>query len=107
MIKIKNNPKQILSSGKIIDNNKVILESLAMDLKRVSMGYHRNSIKMAERFYEEALKRKNEVNTVTIAPYMKKILEDIERLGTDKTKIAEDSQMLSTLIQNYTKFSSI
>lgn len=83
-------------------NNKVILESLAMDLKRVSLGYQRNSIKMAERFYEEALKRKNEVNIETIKPYMRKVLENIELLNKDNSKIAEDAQMISTLLQNYT-----
>ena len=42
-------------------NNKVILESLSMDLLRVSKGIYRGSDKMAEKFLEEALKRKSEV----------------------------------------------
>lgn len=43
-----------------------------MDLKRASLGYHRNSIKMAERFFAEACKRKNEIDTQNVAEYIKK-----------------------------------
>lgn len=82
-------------------NNKIILESLALDLKRVSLGYHRGSIKMANRFYEEALKRRDETDMSQIKPYMKKLLKNIQILLNDKSRTAEDAQMLSTLVQNY------
>lgn len=85
-------------------NNKIALESLAMDLKRVSLGYQRNSLKMADRFYIEALKRKSEVDLSTIKNYLKNILKNIETLrDSTPEKIAEDTLMYSTLIQNYTQ----
>lgn len=85
-------------------NNKLILESLVMDLKRVALGYNRGSIIMAKRFSEEALKRKEEVNLTTVKPYIKTLLEKLDRIlaEEDVKKIAEDSLMLSTLLQNYT-----
>ena len=85
-------------------NNKVALESLAMDLKRVSLGYQRNSLKMADRFYEEAIKRSNEVDTSNVKEYLKNILKNIHSLkNIAPEKIAEDALMYSTLIQNYTQ----
>lgn len=83
-------------------NNKIILESLALDLKRVSMGYHRGSIKMANRFLEEAIKRKDETDISLLKPYMRKIIVRVHKLKDDRSRIAEDAQMLSTLVQNYT-----
>lgn len=85
-------------------NNKIILESMALDLKRVALGYHRGSEKMAERFLEEAIKRKNETDIALLKPYMRKLLDRVQRLNNDRSKIAEDAQMLSTLIQNYAIF---
>ena len=78
--------------------NKIILESLASDLKRVALGLHRGSNNMAERFLEEALKRKSEVNTSDTAPYINTLLMKI-----DKNIDSEDALMYSTLIQNYTQ----
>lgn len=75
-----------------------ILESLASDLKRVALGLHRGSSKMAERFLEEALKRKDEVETDIVSPYIQKILTRL-----DKNIDAENALMYSTLIQNYTQ----
>lgn len=80
-------------------NNKFILESLASDLKRVAMGLHRGSNVMAQRFLDEALKRKNEVEIKIVAPYIKKIL-----VCLDKNIDSENALMYSTLIQNYTKY---
>ncbi len=85
-------------------NNKIILESMALDLKRVAMGYHRGSERMAERFLEEAIKRKNETDIALLKPYMRKVLGRVQKLNSDRSKIAEDAQMLSTLVQNYTMF---
>lgn len=79
-------------------NNKYILESLASDLKRVAIGLHRGSTAMADRFMEEALKRKQEVEMKRVAPYIRKLLKRID------IKInSEDALMYSTLIQNYTQ----
>ncbi len=82
-------------------NNKVILGSLAMDLKRVALGYYKGSFKTADIFLKEALKRKAEIDLSSIKPYIKNILDKIEGLDTqDKQKAAEDALMYSTIIQN-------
>lgn len=83
-------------------NNKVILSSLAMDLHRVALGYHRGSKKMAERFFAEALKRKDEIDTFSVKPYIKILLEKFPSIiyQKEEQKIAEDALMYSILFQN-------
>lgn len=82
--------------------NKYILESLASDLKRVALGLHRGSNIMANRFLDEALKRKNEVKIKLVPPYIKQILYRL-----DKNINAENALMYSTLIQNYTQYKKL
>ena len=84
-------------------NNRIALESLVMDLKRVALGYHRGSLQMANRFSEEALKRKNEIDLTNVKPYIKVLLMrlDIILAYKDPNKIADDALMTSTLLQNY------
>lgn len=77
-------------------SNKYILESLASDLKRVALGLHRGSGTMAQKFLDEALKRRSELKTEAIAPYIKNLLNLL-----DKNIDADDALMYSTLIQNY------
>lgn len=85
-------------------NNKYILESLSMDLKRVAIGNHRGSFAMANRFLEEAIKRKNEVDILSIKEYLRNVLENIEKMkGKSSEEISEQALMYSTLIQNYTQ----
>ena len=85
-------------------NNKVVLAALASDLKRVSLGLQRKSFKMADRFCEEALKRKTEVSTGQLHAYIRKVLNSMELSlkSKDMERKAEDVLMYSTLIQNYT-----
>ncbi len=78
--------------------NKYILESLASDLKRVAIGRQRGSDAMAKRFLAEALKRKKELKTDMLAPYIRNLLNKI-----DTRLDSEDSLMYSILIQNYTQ----
>ncbi len=78
--------------------NNYILESLASDLKRTALGLHRRSNIMAQRFLDEALKRKSEINMEKVSPYIKDLINQINR-DID----AEDALMYSTLIQNYTQ----
>lgn len=81
---------------------KKILSSLAMDLKRVALGIHRKSYSTADRFLDEAMKRKNEVNTSELLPYMKAIIEQVGSLSDrDNINKSEDALMYSTRIQNY------
>ena len=84
-------------------NNKIILESLASDLKRVALGLGRGSNQMAERFYKETLKRKNEVDKKHIPKYIRDILNNLQSTfkNTNQLKKAEDMLMYSTLVQNY------
>ncbi|MBI2621731.1 MAG: hypothetical protein HYW63_03785 [Candidatus Levybacteria bacterium] len=78
--------------------NKIALESMAMDLKRVALGYHNNSLRMAQRFHQEALVRKRELNLKEIKPYLRSVLKKTEKVNT-----SDEALMLSILIQNYTR----
>lgn len=84
-------------------NNDIILSSMAMDIKRVALGYYRGSNKMADRFLQEALKRKNELDQKTIQPYLSKIFYEIEKSLSEKSNLkkAERLLMYGTLVQNY------
>lgn len=83
-------------------SNKIIIESLAMDLKRVAIGLQRGSFGMANKFKEEALKRADELENQQTNQYLKKLLSDMKKRlhGTDQ-RVAEDALMLSTLFQNF------
>jgi hypothetical protein len=86
-------------------NNKIIIESLSMDLLRIALGYHRGSVKMAERFSEEAKKRISEIDQTNIKPYFKKVLNKLPPALNQKDikDIAEDALMYHTLCKNYAK----
>jgi len=81
--------------------NKQILGALAMDLKRVALGYFRGSLPMAEKFYEEALKNKRRNRYKNVSPYIIKLLSKIDDIKKeDKARAAEDALLYSTLFQN-------
>jgi hypothetical protein len=81
--------------------NNQILGALALDLKRVAVGYFRGSNTMADRFYEEALKRREELDNRSLKPYLVNFLNKLDSLRTqDKTKTAEDALLYSTIFQN-------
>ena len=86
-------------------NNRIVIESLSMDLLRVALGYHRGSVKMAARFVEEANKRIIEVDQDDIKPYFKKILNKLPLALSQKNvnDVAEDALMYHTLCKNYAK----
>ena len=86
-----------------MNSNKETIGALALDLKRVALGYYRGSEKTAQRFCEEALKRKEEINVSSVKPYLQKKLELLPEVlqAEDKKKLAEDALMYSTLLQNY------
>lgn len=83
--------------------NEIILSSLAMDLKRVAIGINRGSFKMAEKFYEEAMERKQELDLSNLKQYIKNVIFEIERLFKEKDndKKAENFLMYSTILQNF------
>lgn len=84
-------------------NNKIILSSLAMDLKRAALGYYKGSLNTGSRFSQEALRRIDEVDTKDVKPHINNILKSIELtlIKPDKKDAAEDLLMYSILIQNY------
>ena len=81
---------------------------MASDLKRVALGLERQSLAMAERFFQEALKRKDEINLSHLPDYLDKIIRKISvinlrNLSEDSERVAEDCLMYSTLLQNFTR----
>lgn len=85
--------------------NKIIIESLSMDLLRIALGYHRGSDKMAKRFVTEAIKRIEEIDMRDIKPYFANNLKKLKKLllNDDKKRVSEDTLMYSTICKNYSK----
>jgi hypothetical protein len=85
-----------------MSKNKLILSSLAMDLKRAALGYWRSSNRMADRFLQEAIGRKKEINFKINKPYIKNLFKKVEDCISqkDKKKAAEDLLTYSILFQN-------
>ncbi len=82
-------------------SQKIIIESLSMDLLRVALGLHRGSFKMAERFKEEALKRQSELDLQSAPSYLKiLLLKSKNVLEKGNPNDAEDILMYSVLFQN-------
>jgi len=73
-----------------------------MDLKRVALGLHQGSLSMAERFIEEAIKRKSELDIKSLKPYIQKLISRMDESlkSNDTQKKAEDALMYSALFQN-------
>ncbi len=81
--------------------NKQILGALALDLKRVALGYYRGSNVMADKFYLEALKRRNELDNKNLKPYLIIYLNKLDKLAKEeKHRAAEDALLYSTIFQN-------
>lgn len=72
--------------------------ALAMDLKRVSLAMHKNSDKVADRFWKEAMKRKLEIEISKTPGYIRNLLNNLE-----DTEDFEKILMYSILLQNYSK----
>lgn len=83
-------------------NNFISLSSLAMDLKRVAMGYHKNSIAVADRFLQEAVKRDGDIDPNNLKPYLSKLLGEVRAIDKieDNQIKAEKALLLSILFQN-------
>jgi hypothetical protein len=98
MIITKSTP---FTKEEIENKNKVALGALSMDLKRVALGLHRGSNLMAERFFKEALKRRDEVDLKTVKPYLVKLLKELENIKKEtNARKAEDALLYSTIFQN-------
>lgn len=79
----------------------VAISSMALDLKRASLGFARGSNAVGERFLSEALKRRSEINTSQIPNYLENILSLLEHTTWEHKKNSEDLLMYSTLLLNY------
>lgn len=84
-------------------SQKVLVESLAMDLLPVALGLQRGSLKMAERFKLEALARFNELTSGDIKnEKLTKLLARMKAaLESDRSDKYEDILMYSVLVQNF------
>jgi hypothetical protein len=84
-------------------NTDRLLAALSMDLVRISMGYKRGSIRMADRFCQEAKARCIELKGVELQDHIQEIIVDIMIVmdHEDKAIVAEKSMMYSTLLQNH------
>ncbi len=80
-----------------MNDQSIVLSSLAMDLKRAALAFWRGSTGVAQKFLGESLERKKEINMKEIDPYISNVLKDINN------KDAEDLLMYSILIQNYVR----
>lgn len=81
--------------------DKVVLLSLASDLKRITLSIQRNSSSSTKRFNEEAKKwllESKKTSDIKIKELLKKV--EISLRQKDNLKKAEDLLMYSTLIQN-------
>lgn len=79
------------------NNQKIVLQSLSMDLLRAALGRHRGSHTMADRFIEESRKRIEELDPT----FNTKIINDLKLvLVTPSARQAEDLLMYSTLVRN-------
>ncbi|HEX7456667.1 MAG TPA: hypothetical protein VF303_04355 [Candidatus Nanoarchaeia archaeon] len=98
MIITKGSP---FTKKEIEKRDKIAISSLAMDLKRVALGFYNGSEKTAQRFVQEALKRKEEISKPPL--YLAKIINTLPQTLSqkDKKKLAEDALMYSTIFQNY------
>lgn len=87
-----------------MSSQKIIIESLSMDLLRIALGLHRGSTQMANRFKEEALKRQCELEKQNPNPYIKKLLAHSKiALKSNDPTLAEDILMYSILFQNFAR----
>lgn len=86
-------------------SNKIAIESLSMDLLRVTNGLHNKSYRTAQIFSNEALKRCEEINTKEVKPYFLKIIKKINDCLSKKPteRTSEDTLMYSVLCKNYAR----
>lgn len=86
--------------------DKIVLQSLASDLKRIALSIQRDSQKSAERFQQEALRwlRESKNGSAQNSKSIENILNKVENClkQNNDLKKAEDLLMYCTLIQNRT-----
>ena len=82
-------------------DKKIIISSLALDLRRVAQGIQRGSTASANIFKKEALKRGEELENLQFEKYVKDLWNKAKKcLESNSERTAEDALMYSTLFQN-------
>ena len=86
-----------------MNGQKIAIESLAMDLKRVALGLQRGSTDMAKRFQEEGLARTDEITNQGFSDdHLRRLVHGAQStLTSTDERVAEDALMYSTLFQNF------
>lgn len=84
-----------------MSDTKNSLASLALDLNRVALGINRGSRLMAERFYQEALARKSEIDTSEVPTYITRVIKKINNKKSLDEKFSEEALVYSILIENF------
>ncbi|MGH7203354.1 MAG: hypothetical protein ACREHC_02845 [Candidatus Levyibacteriota bacterium] len=86
-------------------NNKILLESMALDLKRVALGSYSKSTKMADRFLQEVFKRNEQLDYQSLPESLRKILLTMQKSfeQTNRQRLADDALMYSTLLLSFSK----
>lgn len=83
-------------------DEKIIVSSLALDLRRIAQGLNRGSFTSAKIFIDEALKRGNEIENFIQDHYLRYLWSKTKKiLLQEDVKSAEDILMYSILFQNF------
>lgn len=86
-----------------LSDQAIIISSLSMDLKRVSLGLYKKSFSLSDRFKIEALARIDELEVKILPTYIQSVVRKTKKiLKEDAVNTAEDILMYSILLQNYT-----
>lgn len=85
--------------------NNQIMQAMALDLKRAAMGYYSGSVRMADIFLSEVMKRISNLENGLLNEPQKKIIKRIEFLPqeVDKMRRAEYSLTYSTLLLQFSR----
>lgn len=85
-------------------DQKIIIGSLALDLKRIALGLYRDSRYTANTFKKQAINRMDELEQYESDAYTQQLVNQTKKsLSILEKNRAEDLLMYSTLFQNLTQ----